>query len=76
VDRQSTPVITVRAPHLAGADSKKNRTYVPSGRSYAALCSIGPAAAHHTGHTGRDDPFRPLGSPGGVSLRLFSMQID
>jgi hypothetical protein len=45
--------------HLAGADLKKDRTYGPQGRSYAARCSIGPVAADHTGRTG---PFRPLSS--------------
>src|ERR1700677_179718 len=50
----------------AGADSKKNSTYGPFGRCYAALCSIGSTGAHHTRHPGRDGPCRPLGSRPGM----------
>jgi hypothetical protein len=47
------------SPGLPGVDSKTKRTNGTPGRIEPALCSIGPVAAEHTGHT---DIFRLLGS--------------
>jgi pimeloyl-ACP methyl ester carboxylesterase len=41
---------------LIGVPVHVFRTYGPLVRLYAAPCSIGSAAAVHTGHTGRDGP--------------------
>jgi hypothetical protein len=56
-------IVKLRAPRSIRCIpySKKNRTNGASGRLYAVLCSIGSTEAHHTGHTGRDGPFRPFG---------------